>query len=109
MKCPKCPEQVLATSEVKGIQIDQCGQCGGVWCDSSELSRLLAIEAGEVGRVARSKANPEASAKAGKCPRDGTQMLRVASAKNRTVIIETCPDCRGIWLDGGELKELLAG
>jgi Zn-finger nucleic acid-binding protein len=34
-------------------------------------------------------------------------MIRVASARKREVIIETCPDCRGVWLDGGELKELL--
>lgn len=109
MKCPKCQEQVLAASEVKGIQIDQCGRCGGVWCDAAELPRLVSGEAKEVKRLATGRAEAAVSARAGKCPRDGNQLLRVASAKNRAVIIETCPECHGVWLDGGELKELLRG
>ena len=31
----------------------------------------------------------------------------MSSSINRSVIIDACADCRGIWLDGGELKSSL--
>lgn len=109
MKCPKCAGRSLSNSEVRGIQVEQCDHCGGIWCDPTELSRLLSIETRELKKLASGRQEPLISARAGKCPRDGTPMIRVASAKKRTVILETCPNCRGVWLDGGELKELIAG
>jgi Zn-finger nucleic acid-binding protein len=38
------------------------------------------------------------------CPNDGTGMQEV----NRNgVLIDICPQCRGVWLDRGELEKLL--
>ena len=38
------------------------------------------------------------------CPNDGTGMKEV----NRNgVLIDICPECRGVWLDRGELEKLL--
>jgi Zn-finger nucleic acid-binding protein len=34
--------------------------------------------------------------------------MRVYSAVERTVVIDACPECRGIWLDGGEFEKLFA-
>lgn len=34
------------------------------------------------------------------CPVDGTRMRKGAI---QDVIIDRCPECKGIWLDGGEL------
>ena len=45
----------------------------------------------------------------GVCPRDGSRLLRVVSAHNRAIILDTCPTCQGLWLDGGELAGLMAG
>ena len=112
MNCPKCEQQILVSRQVRGIQVDQfqvdqCQQCGGVWCDPTELAKLLALGTAEAGQVASGRPDARVSARAGKCPRDGRKMIRVASAKKRDVILETCPECRGVWLDGGELKLLL--
>ena len=38
----------------------------------------------------------------------GRAGLSVYSAIEKTVIIDACPDCRGIWLDGGEFAKLFA-
>jgi Zn-finger nucleic acid-binding protein len=39
-----------------------------------------------------------------KCPRDGTTLVM----KDRQgVEIDYCPNCRGIWLDRGELEKLI--
>lgn len=41
MKCPKC-DIFLAISERKGIEIDYCPQCRGVWLDRGELDKIIA-------------------------------------------------------------------
>jgi Zn-finger nucleic acid-binding protein len=41
--CPRCPEQVLERkwfSELKRVEIDQCSNCGGVWLDAGEFTRI---------------------------------------------------------------------
>ncbi|MBE7502957.1 MAG: zf-TFIIB domain-containing protein [Verrucomicrobiales bacterium] len=35
--------------------------------------------------------------------------MRVRSARDREVVVDVCPRCRGLWLDGGELARLLPG
>lgn len=37
------------------------------------------------------------------CPRDGTQLVETDSEH---VKIDTCPQCKGVWLDAGELEQL---
>ena len=39
------------------------------------------------------------------CPRDGAVLVEV---ERNGVTIDACPTCRGIWLDRGELEELIA-
>jgi Zn-finger nucleic acid-binding protein len=41
MKCPACKEAVLVISERKGIEIDYCPDCRGIWLDRGELDKLL--------------------------------------------------------------------
>ena len=41
--CPRCPNQILVRrwfSETKQVEIDQCAQCGGIWLDAGEFSRI---------------------------------------------------------------------
>lgn len=39
-----------------------------------------------------------------KCPSDGSTL---AIAERNGVEIDYCPDCRGVWLDRGELDKIL--
>lgn len=41
MKCPVCKEPDLVMSERKGIEIDYCPQCRGIWLDRGELDKIL--------------------------------------------------------------------
>ena len=41
-----------------------------------------------------------------RCPLCGVPMREVP---RRGVKIDVCPECRGVWLDSGELEKLLAG
>ncbi|HSC64759.1 MAG TPA: zf-TFIIB domain-containing protein [Caldimonas sp.] len=41
MKCPYCPDAVLAMVDRAGVEIDYCPTCRGVWLDRGELDKLL--------------------------------------------------------------------
>ena len=39
-----------------------------------------------------------------RCPNDGSRLVEIERAD---VLIDACPECRGIWLDRGELDKIL--
>jgi len=46
-----------------------------------------------------------------KIEREGTRTCMICNTKMKkklieTIIIDKCPKCKGIWLDGGELKKI---
>ena len=44
MLCPLCARALMPV-ERQGVEIDLCGNCGGMWLDSGELSELIRREA----------------------------------------------------------------
>jgi Zn-finger nucleic acid-binding protein len=44
LKCPKCPG-TMHTYERKGVQIEQCDTCRGIFLDFGELESLSRLEA----------------------------------------------------------------
>lgn len=64
----------------------------------------------ELRKELRQKADADRSAQVAadrnRCPRDGTSMQ---PREARSVVIDECPTCGGIWLDKGELEILAAG
>lgn len=43
MRCPKDGME-LAEFEFRGIKLDRCGTCGGVWFDGGEMDAMLSRE-----------------------------------------------------------------
>lgn len=41
MNCPTCKETQLILSERKGIEIDYCPSCRGIWLDRGELDKII--------------------------------------------------------------------
>ncbi|QLY26673.1 zf-TFIIB domain-containing protein [Bdellovibrio sp. KM01] len=41
MKCPHCKDKDLVMSERKGVEIDYCPECRGIWLDKGELDKIL--------------------------------------------------------------------
>ena len=108
MKCPKCQTETLAEFKVEGVAVDRCSSCDGIWFDAQELSELLSEAARQVASLRRGSVHEELDGKRGSCPRDTAEILRVYSAADKTVILDACPQCLGIWLDGGEFEKLFA-
>ena len=40
MQCPKC-QHSLESTERKGVVVDYCPGCRGVWLDSTELAKVI--------------------------------------------------------------------
>ncbi len=108
MKCPKCTTETLHEISVEGVTVDRCYVCDGVWLDSQELNQLLAEDARHVAELRRGKFASQAEGKRGSCPREAVELLRVYSAIDRSVVLDVCSECGGIWLDGGEFEKLFS-
>jgi Zn-finger nucleic acid-binding protein len=107
LHCPKCEDTALVTTRVRDIDVDRCPSCQGVWFDEAELPRLLHTDHRGLSRLQGGHDRSGLTEKRGDCPRDHTPLLRVFSAQNPAVIVDACPTCKGIWLDAGELDQLL--
>jgi len=108
MNCPKCSSEVLGEIVVEGTTVDQCPNCKGTWFDEKELSLLLAEDSRVIASLQRGGEKEIADNKKGRCPRDHADLLRVYSSMDRSVTLDVCPDCHGIWVDGGEFEKLFA-
>jgi Zn-finger nucleic acid-binding protein len=106
MKCPKCKTTSLVLTTAKTIEVDQCPSCKGIWFDERELSDLLELSAADLRRLKSGKEDELLNRMKGQCPRDNHDLVRVCSSGNASVVIDLCTQCRGIWLDGGELSKL---
>ena len=109
--CPKCPRRIrLRPLNALGVVADACPRCFGVWFDEHELeavrdrlssdARWKNIEFWGMGE------ETHFSPAAWDCPRCETP---VSSIRCRTVDLEFCINCAGVWLDAGELRAVLAG
>ena len=50
MRCPKCGMELIEV-DYKGIKVDECSQCRGVWFDSGELDAVSRLEKGALEKL----------------------------------------------------------
>jgi hypothetical protein len=43
MRCPKCGMELIEI-DYKGIKIDECSECEGIWLDAGELEAVSKLE-----------------------------------------------------------------
>lgn len=114
MRCLNgCGEMSVTLYE--GVQIDICKDCAGVWLDDSELATIVHTQertwppavvqrvlelVGGMG-IPDSEFENERS-----CPRCPESLQPVNYQGNSGVIVNTCPDRHGVWLDRGELAKI---
>lgn len=55
MKCPVCKDVTLLMSEKKGVEIDYCPECRGIWLDRGELEKLIEKEEKYVEEYSRKR------------------------------------------------------
>lgn len=98
--CPKCSVP-MATWNAGELEIDHCSRCKGLWFDANELTRHLANSG-----APRLGQHPEAGAATTyACPKCEDE--RLLGTFLLDVSVESCPKCDGVFLDLGEIYELL--
>jgi uncharacterized protein len=52
MRCPKCGMELIEI-DYKGIKVDKCSECEGVWLDEGELDEISKLEKPTLVRLLR--------------------------------------------------------
>ncbi len=103
-RCPKCDGR-LWHARRSGIVVERCLGCEGMWFDAGELVRELCV----VRKIDLRDGAPTEIVcfKCSTAPR----LVRI-DYPGTGVAVDVCPECRGLWLDAGELdalKDAVAG
>ena len=107
MLCPKCGNK-LETIEKRGIEVDYCASCKGVWFDLQELE-TLSDGIKEFNFVAPRLENlkiAETNEQTRSCPRCAAKMFKVTMS-GKPPVFDCCPNNHGYWFDGKELEEYI--
>ncbi len=114
MECPKDRGTLEDVVYEGNVRVDRCPQCRGMWLDEDELeaientiydTALLEASSMETEELAEAMAKHKADPPL-KCPRCAGEMARREYGYCSMVLIDTCPSCLGVWLDGGEIHLL---
>lgn len=101
LNCPDC-QTPLSPITNSDVVIDVCPQCRGIWLDAGEFDLVLGQKLSSQIRES-AILNPAISLEPRLCPRD-SQDLRIADLGGAE--LDTCPTCRGIWVEAADLDAL---
>jgi hypothetical protein len=103
MICPNCKNTKWEKFNLGGIIIDKCPNCKGLWFDGGELYQAIEKGVYYSSKIDSEKQIVNSPEIAKKCPRCKAAMKRI---RRENVYIDICADCKGIWCDEGEFREL---
>ena len=103
LKCPRC-EANLELEKHKGLDVDRCPECKGMWLDHHELGHLedTVVEAG----FAKGTMWMRSFGSDLVCPRCSEHM-NWFRYRRFDLEIDHCPQEHGFWLDAGEERRVL--
>jgi len=105
MKCLNCDSEMmnnLVQTKTDQIAYDICEACGSLWLDAGELDKMALQVDGSIEYCSYDKAQGGAEPSK-KCPRCEDTALDKVSFIGSDIVLDHCRNCRGFWLDGGEL------
>ena len=109
MDCIRCGNR-MQKRPVRGVLLDHCTPCDGIWLDEGELEALLTRRArtrAELQAQEQTETSHERSRAVSVqelCPRC---QGRLSVTYIRTVPVDQCSRCRGMYFDHGELPAIL--
>ncbi len=103
MDCIRCKTPVREQLGARGVLIDICVECGGVWLDKGEILSFSASPDVLQGHLDMGLLDAHPSGI--DCPRCGTGLTEGGLIKPK-LLVDLCPSCGGLWMDGGEMAAL---
>ncbi len=103
--CPGC-ERPMRKVCFNQVEIDECPFCAGQWFDTGEMEAIHAMEVipQRFLRVFPIDGMQTRGPGQRDCPRCSKQLM---AADVNGVNMDVCTACRGVWLDAGELGQVL--
>ena len=106
MDCPRCASPLIVV-EAAGVEVDHCTACGGAWLDSGELELLLEEAANHDALMATLKSHTGDREAKIRCPICNHKLDKVVYGEGEKVVLDMCPRNHGLWLDDGELRQVI--
>lgn len=107
--CPACGE-TLNDYKVFSMQFEGCPKCKGMWLIKDELRKLKnKVDGGSLRWLNTEIENIEKTSVISTkrpCVRCKTTKLFSVNFGKSSVLIDWCPQCRGMWLDRDELQAI---
>ena len=103
MNCPRCHIE-LRVKNYRGIEVDRCPTCGGMWLDYGELDQLedTVFDKDKLkGSLMFRSFDSELV-----CPKCEGRMQRF-NYRAYNMELDFCEQEHGVWLDAGEEKRVL--
>ncbi len=115
--CPRCDRamQSITISAGDSFELERCETCLGIFFDPGELDSLIDKSVSHVQRIDNERlailVDEEWQAHRStvayvKCPVCGVLMNRKNYGSRSGIVVDRCRN-HGVWLDGGELSQLL--
>jgi len=92
LTCPRDGSPLETKTYEAKIEVDVCPSCGGIWLDKGELEAIQEAKENDYSPVG--------------CLKCAAEMDTREYAYCSQIVIDTCPEGCGIWLDAGELQAL---
>ncbi len=106
MMCPRC-RAPMGKTLVDGEEIEACKTCGGIWLHRYQLNRMLRESRGDVEAASMSHEVSGGERPVIKCELCvDALMKRITFLDYSDIILDYCPACGSLWLDGGELESM---
>ena len=96
-------EQSAVTAHGPPVAVDICPQCRGLWLDSQKLAAVCPTVADLPSRKTEVLLVGHAGANIPACPRCDAVPYEFALMDG--MLVDFCPRCAGVWLDGDEYEE----
>ena len=111
--CPKC-DVGLVIFNFKGIEVDICPKCHGLWLDQGELEELLHSTNAKAPNPLLTSHGQPGTLPAGEknfCPRCDARMVEILVEQpgKEPLVLDRCPREHGLWFDADELQRFLTG
>ena len=107
MFCPRC-RTPLSPTTYEGVKVDQCTSCEGFFVEKKKLDaikRRYQFQVDSLGKQASSHKPLQPSPRS-RCPHCRCRMEVKRKSKPVPFEIDHCWNCKGYWLDAGELALL---
>lgn len=108
LECPRCKSEGhprgacglrRRPDKGRGIVVDWCPRCGGIWFDGGELERSFE-------HAEWTFDDPKASLAGGRTCPEGHGPMSTMIYPHTDQCIDICPECFGVWLERGQFHAI---